>query len=389
MIAVLFTVGLAGLLGMTWLFPLLGRCVCVWRGSRRTETAGNQQIRSIAILVPAHNEEAVIVETLRSIKRAVTALQRAHEEIECTTVIGADGCTDGTVELVKTEGINYREAATSLGKWRTIVNLVENTTSDWVVLADSGILWPEELLLRMVESATSSSVMGVAPSYRNPGGGQIETLLWKIEAHFKGLEASTGGPVTIHGATIMYRRRELQEALELLSKKSWLNDDVVLPLSLRSLNPEKVIRYLPELGVYDQPAATAKAAHKKGEFGRRRRMVLGNIEWIKESWWKKDQLIVVLALRRIFRLFWAYWSIVTGIAVLLLCAKLLMEIEPLLSTAFLVLVAVIALSVLSYSMVGSGSIARTLRSLIDSAFASLLAPWYLFTNLTFERAGWK
>lgn len=389
MIAVLFTVGLAGLLGMTWLFPLLGRLVCLWRGRSRTTPARYDEVSSLAILVPAHNEEMVIVETLRSVKRSIAALQRTYPKTSSTTIVGADGCTDRTVELVKSEDVQLIESPTSQGKWRTIVELVKNSSSDWVVLADSGILWPEDLLPELVKSASSSDVIGVAPSYRNPGGGQIETLLWKIEAHFKGLESTTGGPVTIHGATIMYRRRELLEALELLSQRSWLNDDVVLPLSLRSLNPDKVIRYLPEVGVYDQPAATSKAAEKKGEFGRRRRMVLGNIEWIKESWWKKDQLIVVLALRRIFRLFWAYWSLVTGIAVLLLCAKMLMEIEPLLSIAFIALFSVMTLSVLCYSMIGSGTIARTLRSLIDSAFASLLAPWYLFTNLTFERAGWK
>jgi glycosyltransferase involved in cell wall biosynthesis len=394
MIAILFSVGIAGLLGMTWFFPLVGRIMARSSFPR----VGSREdlpvpVKSIAVLIPAHNEETAIGPTIKSIQIAIESLSRVFPEVKCSLVVGADGCSDRTAALAHEYGASVIEFRPNKGKWYTVLGMVETyRDADWIILADSGILWPDNLLTRLLSVASSCpSIMGVAPCYRNPTDGPVERFLWSLESHFKGLESASGGPVSIHGATIMYRAQELLGALHSLSTSSWLNDDVVVPLYLRALHPEKEIRYLTDVGVIDQPGKPARvnAASFQGEFGRRKRMMLGNVQWIRAPWWKHNRLVFALALRRIFRLFWAYWSLITVVAAGLYVSHFLQLMGESVTKTIFVIMSLLCLTLLFYSFKGSSSIARTLRRLIDSACASLLAPWYLLTDVRAERAGWK
>src|ERR1035437_10046361 len=118
------------------------------------------------------------------------------------------------------------------------------------------------------------------------------------------METACGGRVSLHGATVAYKTSLVKEALVHLGDRPWLNAHVVIPLTLRALSPEGIILY----PVGEVPDAGAR--HDQLDLGRRRRMVLGNLQWARSllvDCFRRNPVAGVVAGRRLFRVFWAYW----------------------------------------------------------------------------------
>ena len=127
-----------------------------------------------------------------------------------------------------------------------------------------------------------------------------------FERQFKKIESLSGGPVSVHGATVFYKKDELIKALDSLKyKENWKNDDVVIPMKLRSLFPYQTIFYLSNEFVRD----SKYNKRTTNEFGRRKRMVIGNLEWLIEGLCIENNTVFILSLRRIFKILWCYWFI--------------------------------------------------------------------------------
>lgn len=96
----------AVLLGVTIAvaFPiavLLVECLAALWPPRRAETPASAASRRIAVLIPAHNEEASIAETVRAIRSQVLP--------EDAVVVVADNCTDATAERARGAGAEVLE----------------------------------------------------------------------------------------------------------------------------------------------------------------------------------------------------------------------------------------------------------------------------------------
>src|ERR1035437_1571724 len=118
------------------------------------------------------------------------------------------------------------------------------------------------------------------------------------------METACGGPVSLHGATVAYKTSLVKEALVHLGDRPWLNDDVVIPLTLRALSPEGIILY-PVGQVRD-----AGAELDRPDLGRRRRILQGNLQWVRSLLWdscRRNPVAGMVAGRRLFRVLWAYW----------------------------------------------------------------------------------
>lgn len=339
---------------------------------------------TLAILVPAHNEERSIAKTLESIHAAIARAKEASgfARFEARLLVGADGCEDSTARVARELAATVVEFPHGQGKWKTLNALLALAGEcDWVVFADAGAIWEEDLLVKCLARTRDPRVIGVAPTYRNPSAGALEALAWTLEGALKRMEDKAGGPVSVHGATVLYRHAELVAALEALGSRAWLNDDVVIPLVLRMQNPGARIRYASEASVRDlDPGPEAKAPR---EFGRRRRMVRGNMEWIRQillPGWRKNPTVAYLALRRVFRVFWAYWGlaiVLSAVFSLSTPSMAALEIDPSILIAAFVL--------------GAGFVYKLRRQLValtDAAAASLLAPLF-FSSPTQDQGGWK
>lgn len=371
MVILLLVIGICGLVAGTILFPLIAR---LFYHSDHATDLSHEPPRSIAVLIPAADEAQTIGVTLRSVFEASSGLQALLPETAISIFVGVDGAVDNTAMVARWNGAEVVESDVRLGKWRMLERLVEAAGEvEWIAFVDAGITWPKSLLVELLTAMMEPSVMAIAPAYRNAKEGIFESLLWRLEARLKNAESKVGGPVAVHGATVFYRRKELIAALAYLGPKSWLNDDVVLPLSLHTLFPEKTIRYVQSIAVDEQSVSERNSR----EFFRRQRMLIGNIEWIKglfPTLWSTDRVAGLLALRRVFRLLWGYW------AVALLSGSLVIATQLAGMTALVAAAVAIGLTIIL------SHIFRNVRALFDAALVSLLTPFFIFGR---KGVGWK
>lgn len=342
---------------MTWLWPLIAHCL----KSKKALTSNTLLPSSIAILIPVHNDALRLGSTLQSISDSASTVS-----INISVTVCIDHSSDNSADVAKNARVNVIFNNSAQGKWHAIRALISSTNAEWIGLVDAGSIWPKTLLSTVITSI-SSNVVAVAPAYGIKNSGMIEKILWWIERNIKSLEARTGGPVAVHGATVFYLRSALLEVFKTTADRDYSNDDVVIPLLIRSNNPTKEIVYLKESVVSD---VGAKSDTK--DFGRRRRMVLGNIDWVRELFPKvlrSDVNVALLALRRIFRIFWAYWFIAIALALLSITTL----ISPMLS---------LICGLLSLALISN-------RALRGACMASLLAPYYIFFPIPREARRWR
>ena len=191
----------------------------------------------LEIIVAAFNEEKVIRRTIESVLAAARVLRAVQgDAFDLQITVGLDHCTDGTRAIVEELALNSEfpvrgiENPGERGKWNMLLVLIGQAAADWVGLVDSGSIWNPELLVAAWASILNRSVLGVAPSYAPQKSGLMETANWRLERFLKQSENRVGGPVSVHGATVLYRRLNLLGALATLHGRAWLNDDVVVPL---------------------------------------------------------------------------------------------------------------------------------------------------------------
>jgi glycosyltransferase involved in cell wall biosynthesis len=310
--------GVVGLLGST-----IGNSVLAWIISRLslhnldTDSGAPRavsQALKIEVLVPCHNGQAFIQKTLESVADAHLYFRSQGHDL--TISVGLDHCTDQTANQIQhfiyNESMDVRMTGNphEPGKWNMLKELVRQSTADWVALVDVGSVWDQKLLMEALPSFQDRKIMCVAPSYGAVNAGLLERINWAVERILKSIESSAGGPISVHGATVFYKRDYLVKALAELEGTAWLNDDVVIPLTLRTLFPRLRIVYLAshtagkawvtDFGVHDGI---------KIDLGRRKRMLIGNLQWIRSLFGKalrSDSSVGLIAARRVFRTFWAY-----------------------------------------------------------------------------------
>jgi len=296
----LLTIGCLGALGATLLFP------CLLIPLRRpSETEDRESTASrLSIFIPVVDEIDLLGKTVHSIREAIEGF--AREQIKFQIFICFDGSPPSRELPFSLDNVVVLSDHRSRGKWDNLKNAVLSSgESDWCFLCDVGSVVPNDFFTEIGPLLGQSRYVGIAPSYRAVNS---RNYLWFLESWFKLLENSSGGPVSVHGAGVLYRTEPLKRILTELSG-SWLNDDVVLPLLIRSRYPQKELIYLPKVRVQD--LGCSKEHGSEDRVTRRMRIVHGNIEWIKKllpQVWAATPHVGLLSLRRVFRLLWSYWA---------------------------------------------------------------------------------
>jgi cellulose synthase/poly-beta-1,6-N-acetylglucosamine synthase-like glycosyltransferase len=128
-------------LAYAWVgYPAFLRVSCRLFARRRAAPAAGVPVRSVAILFSAHNEEAHMAARLRNLLDACEGLTSAG--VDCRILVGADGCTDRTVEIAadwarRHATISVRESPRQGGKIRMLKELVEDSRADALVFTDA------------------------------------------------------------------------------------------------------------------------------------------------------------------------------------------------------------------------------------------------------------
>jgi glycosyltransferase involved in cell wall biosynthesis len=365
----LLAVSFVGFLGLSIFFPLIAipgyYFQTLLQSPAKLETAHPS---SIEIIIPAHNEANIIGSTLESVLRSIRYFEGHSLHLSDIKVhVGADSCVDETARIARRfQNVQVTEFPKNGGKWLTLKALCENSSADWIILVDSGSLWFENFLSIVIpQMGKNPRTMAISPAYHPMTAGWLHHWVWRIEYFLKRVEGLCGGPVSVHGATVCYKTSCLKRTLAILGDRNWLNDDVVIPLGMRALFPDGVIVY-PAAEVHD-----AGVRNDISDFARRKRMLAGNLQWLRALWpscFRMNPVAGMVAMRRFFRLLWAYWFALTALGIGLRFHFLFAEM--LIFASF-------------------GILSRNFRQLAAAAIVSFLAPFRALFPISELAEAWK
>lgn len=363
---IIATIGVLGFIASTLLFPFIV--------SLRKPPSPLIPLRfkreypvTLRVIIPAYNEESTIHLTIQSVQKALNALKPF---LSYEIIVGDDGSTDRTRTLALDGGAKVVSFPHRMGKWKILchLSLNEEHQAQWCVFVDASTYWPTTLGSEIFPMFENENVMCVSPTYIPAAKKSLAHWIWAWERWIKNIESRAGGPVSVHGATVFYRSRELLPVLRSLQKQEWLNDDIIIPLTLRRSYPHLKIAYVSDIerGVYIADLGMSKNSVRK----RTHRIIYGNVQWMQDLTTHvstSSYIVTLISLRRVFRVFWGYW---VGCIVMAVLGALTLQFGVMIS--FMLTIAMFSLVLFAFMLIPEVS------RLAHAWLGSLSAPFYFF-----------
>ncbi len=126
----------------------------------------------ITVVVPAHNEEAVITRTIESLL--------AQRGVSLEIVVVDDGSADRTAEVARATGVRVISQVNQ-GKWAALNEGFREATHGWVVAIDADTILHPEAIQRLVRPLIDSRVGAVAGTAKVGNRHTLVTLWQHIE----------------------------------------------------------------------------------------------------------------------------------------------------------------------------------------------------------------
>jgi cellulose synthase/poly-beta-1,6-N-acetylglucosamine synthase-like glycosyltransferase len=327
----------------------------------------------VSLLIPAYNEAASIERKVRN------CLTIDYPPSKLEIVIACDGCTDGTGLIAARAAagtsirvLDFPDNSGKIGNLNRSVPLLHN---DILVFSDAAAFLYPNSIRQLVISFADPEVGAVSGKYTVVKADQVdigvsEDFYWRYETWLKVQESDLSSTLGGHGHLHAIRR-----ALYPFPPPGTINDDYVIPVSVLS----RGLR-----AVYEPAAIVYEEAQEMAGFGRRVRIMAGNIQQMREL---KGLLSPFRALPLFFFLSHKVCRLAVPLCMLVaLLANLLLLRSPLYG-------ALAVLQALFYALAAAGA-RWQLRPRI------LLLPWYfcminaavfvaMANLLTHRRTAWK
>lgn len=225
----------------------------------------------VSIVVPAYNEARVIGDKIRN----VLSIDYPADRYE--VVVACDGPKDGTSAIVRSlaDGVRVRACVfeENRGKLHVLNDVVPQLEGEIVAFSDASSMLEPQAIRRLVASFADRRVGAASGVYRvqkkdQAHLGRQEDFYWKYETFLKKQEAELGSILGAHGSLYAIRRE-----LYPFPRPDTINDDYVIPL--RIVQRGYRVAYEPSAVAYEE-------AHEMGGFGRRVRIMAGNVEQLRE-----------------------------------------------------------------------------------------------------------
>lgn len=164
---------------------------------------------SFAVLLCAHNEEAVLEAKLRDL-----VAQRACCSTPLNIYVYLDGCTDGSTEICRrfSDQVNFVVSPTRTGKSVGMSSLAQIAVGDLFVFTDANVFFSRECLPRVKQYFEKDATVGCVlahVSVKNPHECDVarsEKYYWLGEETIKRLETKVGSTISGTGAFFAIRR---------------------------------------------------------------------------------------------------------------------------------------------------------------------------------------
>jgi cellulose synthase/poly-beta-1,6-N-acetylglucosamine synthase-like glycosyltransferase len=236
-------------------------------GERRRELPAGP-VPTVSLVVAAYNEASCIRQKLEN----SLALDYPAERFE--VLIGSDGSTDGTEEIVrqcKDERVRLSSAPRA-GKTTVLNRCIPLAKGDIIVLSDANtIIEPDAIraLVRHFEDPEVGAVCGKLRLYNPTKQDYEESAYWSYESLIKFYEGKRGAVVGANGGLYAIRRTLFTQL-----PPSTIVDDFVIPLRIL----EKGYKVVYEAGAVAHEETTEDYGK---EFGRRARIAAGNFQSLR------------------------------------------------------------------------------------------------------------
>jgi len=279
MAAVVFWCAALALVHTYFLYPIIlflveGAAQVYWNvrymngGQDRRALRGAERPPKVSLVVAAYNEASCITQKLSN----SLSLDYPAERFE--VLIGSDGSTDGTNEMVQACGDPRvrLSAAPRAGKTTVLNRCVPEANGEIVILSDANTMIEPDAVKRLVrhfEDPDVGAVCGKLRLYNPTKQDYEESAYWAYESLIKFYEGKRGAVMGANGGLYAIRRK-----LFTTLPPSTIVDDFVIPMRIMA-EGYKV--------VYDAEAvAHEETTEDYGrEFGRRARIAAGNFQSLK------------------------------------------------------------------------------------------------------------
>ncbi len=210
---------------------------------------------SVAVIVAAHDEEAVIERRVENL----LALEYPPDRLQ--VVVASDASEDRTNELV--EGIAAREPRVRLldcprgGKVAAQDRAVRETESDVVAFSDANATWAPDALRQLVATLADPEVAYVCGRLRleKGAGTNREGLYWRYELWLREQESRLGSVTGGNGAIYALRRGDYVEV-----DPRWGHD---LSLPYRMVQNGRRAVYEPAALAFERPTPTNETEYAR------------------------------------------------------------------------------------------------------------------------------
>jgi len=144
-------------------------------------------MKTLSVIVPCFNEEAVIADTYNRLKRVLSGL----DHISCTIIFINDGSNDGTREILS--GIAANDSTVKVihfsrnfGHQKAVTAGIHHCQSDFAVIIDADLQDPPELIPELIAKQEEEKA-NVVYCVRNQRIGEGKFKLWSAKTFYRSL----------------------------------------------------------------------------------------------------------------------------------------------------------------------------------------------------------
>jgi cellulose synthase/poly-beta-1,6-N-acetylglucosamine synthase-like glycosyltransferase len=245
----LFWLSLAALLWTHLLYPLAAAALA----RVHTRRVRKQPIEpTVAVIVAAYNEEAVIERRLENL----LALDYPADRLEL--VVTSDASSDRTHELVERYGDRVRLLVNARGgKVAAQDRAVRETTADVVAFSDANATWAPDALRELVAAFADPDVAYVCGRLvlEDAAGSNREGVYWRYELAQRQAESRLGSVTGGNGSIYAVRRSDYVEV-----DPKWGHD---LSLPYRMVQAGRRAVYEPAARAFERPTPSNEAEYRR------------------------------------------------------------------------------------------------------------------------------
>jgi cellulose synthase/poly-beta-1,6-N-acetylglucosamine synthase-like glycosyltransferase len=224
-----------------------------------------------SLLIPAYNEADIIEQKIRN----SLALDYPMDQLDI--VIACDGSTDGTPDVARKAAagtaIRILDFPKNRGKIPALNDAVRELRGQIVIFSDAPAMLYRDSVRNLMENFADPEVGAASGKYtvvkaEEVAIGKSEDFYWKYETFLKTQESELSSTLGAHG-----HLHAIRKELYPFPPPSTINDDYVIPVSVLAK------RYR---AVYEPKAIVYEEAKEMTGFGRRVRIMAGNVQQIRE-----------------------------------------------------------------------------------------------------------